>query len=370
MEKPNSVQEQVETKAEEAVIAQEESSITQEPEKTQEQSVETLPIEESIEVQEETIPPVQPIVAKKADTLIDEARSIIEKSDLTTRNCMEILEEDIEKYEDAKSLLLTKSIHPSEALLKEVGFDSSIEQELDEEEAINFEDIKQIEPIYVRELSSGKFGALILSLLAGLAVIVGWIYVASNALNVVVDPSKVPTTKVQDQILSWIGGGITGGEGNVMIGLVILLVSAIIAIWAVFAVKIFLRESQNYKTAQKVKEDAEFYCTKKEECQKEMKKVSDHINQVITAIDTSKIYINEQNATIERILHIEGDMAFDELHKKSQEEISNTNILINGIKQLLSTPMASENGSLSEDAKIILAKTQKRQETYREKLYS
>ncbi len=369
MEKPNSVQEELETKVEEVVIAQEEGSAIPKADNIQEQSVESI-ADETIQAEEEVITQVAPIVAKKSDALIHEARTIIENSDVTTKSCMEILEEDVEKYENAKSMLLNDSIHPSEALLKKVGFDSSIEQELDEEEAINFEDIKQIEPIYVRELSSGKFGALILSLLAGLAVIVGWIYIASNALNIVVDISKAPTLEAQNSILSWIGGGITGGEGNAMIGMIIMAFSAIIAIWVVFAIKIFMRESKNYQVAQKVKEEAEFYCTKKEECQKEMEKISVHINQVIDAIETSKIYINEQNATIQRIIHIEPNVEFDELHQKSQEEVTNTNILVNGIKQLISTPMASEYGSLAEDAKVILAKTQRRQETYREKLYS
>ena len=347
MEKPNSVQEQVETKVDEVVT-----------------------VEESIAVEEEITPKIEPLGVKKSDDLIAEARSLIEESDLSTRSCMEILEEDVERYEEAKELLVNESILPSETLLKKVGFDSSIEQELDEEEAINFEDIKQVEPIYVRELSSGKFGALILSLLAGFAVVLGWIYIASNALNIVVDMGKMATPQIQNQIFSWIGGGMTGGEGNAMMGMAIVALSAFATLWIVFATRVFLRESQNYKIAQKVKEDAEFYCTKKEECQKAMEKVSEHINQVISAMETSKIYLNEQNATIQRIIYIESDKPFEELHQKSQEEISNTNILINGIKQLISTPMASEYGTLSEDAKVILAKTQRRQETYREKLYS
>jgi len=347
MEKPNSVQEQVETKVDEVVT-----------------------VEESIAVEEEITPKIEPLGVKKSDDLIEEARSLIKESDLSTRSCMEILEEDVERYEEAKELLVNESILPSETLLKKVGFDSSIEQELDEEEAINFEDIKQVEPIYVRELSSGKFGALILSLLAGFAVVLGWIYIASNALNIVVDMGKMATPQIQNQIFSWIGGGMTGGEGNAMMGMAIVALSAFATLWIVFATRVFLRESQNYKIAQKVKEDAEFYCTKKEECQKAMEKVSEHINQVISAMETSKIYLNEQNATIQRIIYIESDKPFEELHQKSQEEISNTNILINGIKQLISTPMASEYGTLSEDAKVILAKTQRRQETYREKLYS
>ena len=347
MEKPNSVQEQVETKVDEVVT-----------------------VEESIAVEEEVTPKTEPLGVKKSDDLIAEARSLIEESDLSTRSCMEILEEDVERYEEAKAVLVNESIHPSEALLKKVGFDSSIEEEFDDEEAINFEDIKQVEPIYVRELSSGKFGALILSLLAGFAVVLGWIYIASNALDIVMDINKISTPQIQNQIFLWIGGGMTGGEGNAMMGMAIVALSALATLWVVFAMKVFLRESQNYKIAQKVKEDAEFYCTKKEECQREMEKVSTHINEVISAIETSKIYLNEQNATIQRIVYIESDRPFEELHQKSQEEISNTNILINGIKQLISTPMASENGTLSEDARVVLAKTQRRQETYREKLYS
>jgi hypothetical protein len=360
----------VETKEEEIPQEVREDSseeVKETPPSTEEETTTQIEaIEEEVADVEEHTPTIS--TPKSADELIVEARTIIEEADITTQSCMEILDEDLHRYESAKSKLINESINPAQSLFVEVGFDSSIEQELGADE-IDFSDIKKIKPIYVKELSSGKFGAFILALIAGLAVVVGWIYVASNALGIVVDVTKIPTPNIQDKILTWIGGGITGGEGNAMIGMAILAISAIVAIWVVYAIKVFMRETQNYKTAQKVKEDADFYCTQKEECQEKMKRISEHINSVIDAINTSKIYIDEQNATIKRILHIERGIEFENLHERSQEEINNTNILVNGIKQLISTPMATKYGTLSEDAEVILLKTQRRQETYRDKLY-
>ena len=357
MEKSNDVIEaQVET--EETVS---EATVEVETEVTQESEEAPTPV---VEREEETI------INKPdtADTIIDEARAMVEKSDSETQSCLTILDEDVEKYEQAKSKLLNEALLESEALIKDLEYDSSIHIE-SEEEAVNFDDIARVEPIVVKPLSSGKFGAFILALIAGIAVVAGWVYVASKALAISIDVSKVPTAEVQSKLLAWIGGGVTGGEGNTTTGMIILAVSALIVMWVVYATKVYLRETHNYKVAQKIKDDVQFYCSKKDECQREMEKISEHIHKVISSLETSKIFLDEQNAKIRRIKHIEGAIGFDDLHQKSQSEVKNTNILVNGIRELISTPMASAEGALSHDAVAVLIKTERRQEQYKEKLY-
>lgn len=335
---------------------------------------ETTVEEETPIVQEETEtlgPEIETIInqPETADTIIDEAKSMVEKSDSETKSCLTILDEDVAKYEQAKSKLLNETLLESEAHIKAVEYDNSITVD-SEEEAVNFDDIAKVEPIEVKSLSSGKFGAFILALIAGVAVVIGWVYVASNALGMAVDMSKVPAPDVQNKLLAWIGGGITGGEGNTTTGMIILAFTALVVMWVVYATKVYMRETHNLKTAQKVKEDVEFYCTKKDECQREMEKISEHIHKVITSIEISKIFLDEQNAKIRRIIYIEGEKSFDELHQKSQNEIKNTNILVNGIRELISTPMASPEGALSHEATAVLIKTARREEQYKEKLYA
>lgn len=305
---------------------------------------------------------------KKANQLIDEARDMVNQSDLEVKDCMEILDEDIDAYEEAKSALTGGSLREHEALLSEVGFEPEEAHDAGEE-GVKFGSEDPIKPMMVKDLSSGKFGAFILALIAGLAVIAGWAYVATEKLGMTLNVSKVPSQEAQNKILAWIGGGMTGGEGNPMVGMVILGVSALIAMWAVYSFRVYLKEANNQKLAQQVNEDAKFYCTQKEECKKEMEKVSKHIHKVVGSLHTYDVFFDELNAKMKRVLHLEGKLPFNEYHPKSKEEMKGATVLINSVNELISTPMAGENGSLSEEGKKVLERSNRTLELYREKLY-
>ena len=305
---------------------------------------------------------------KNADQLIDEAREMVYQSDAEVKDCMEILDEDIDAFEEAKSALVEGNLRKNEALLAEVGFEP--EEIIDAgEESVKFGTEEPIKPMQVKNLSSGKFGAFILALIAGLAVIAGWIFVATEKLGMTLNLDRVPSQEVQNKLLAWIGGGMTGGEGNPMVGMVILGLSTLIAMWAVYSLRVYLREAHNQKLAQQVNEEAKFYCTKKEECKKEMEKVSEHIHKVIGSLHTYDVFFDELNAKMRRVLHLEGKLPFNEYHPKSKEEMKSATVLINSLNELVSTPMAGENGSLSEEGKKVLERSNRTLELYREKLY-
>jgi len=306
--------------------------------------------------------------SRDAKQLIEEARMMVQESDSEIKSCMQVLDEDIEAYEETKSKLLESSVDESKSLLEEVGFES---EKLDspEEESVHFEITEVVEPMKVKDLPSGKFGAFILALIAGVAVVAGWIYAATMKLGMTLDVSKVPSQEVQNKLLSWIGGGMTGGKGDPMMGMAILALSALIVMWAVYKFKVYLRAQKNLHIAQEVKKEAKFYCTKKEECKKEMDKVSAHIHEVIKALNTFKIFFDEQNGKIRRILHIEGKRPFGEYHLKSKEEIKHTYILISSLNELIATPMADEGGSVSEEAKSELKKVEHTLKRFEERLY-
>jgi sugar-specific transcriptional regulator TrmB len=300
--------------------------------------------------------------------LVEEAREMVNQSDHEVKDCMEILDEDISAYEEMKSSVLEGSMEKTEALLAEVGLEvDAIEN--NPEEGLEFKSEEAIEPMTVRDLSSGKFGAFLLALIAGIAAIAGWIYAATEKLGITLDISKVPSQEVQNKLLSWIGGGMTGGEGNPMIGMVILGVTALVVMWAVYAIRVHFREAHNRKLAEEIKEEAIFYCTRKEECKKEMEKVSEHIHNVIKTLYTYDVFFDELNAKLRRILHLEGKVPFEEYHSKSREEMKNAAILIDSLKELVSVPMAAENGSLSREGREALERSNHILDIYREKLY-
>jgi len=328
---------------------------------------------ESVEVEESAFNPDIPSEKSSVMSpgqLVEEARELVNQSDLEVKDCMEILDEDIEAYEEMKSTVVEGSMEKTEALLAEVGLEVDALEELEEkEDSMAFGSEEPIEPMLVQDLSSGKFSAFLLAVIAGIAVIVGWIYVATEKLGITLDLSKVPAPEVQHKLLAWIGGGVTGGEGNPMMGIVILGVSALIAMWAVYAIRVHFREAHNQKIAVEINEEAKFYCSRKEECKKEMEKVSEHIHNVIKSLHTYDVFFDELNAKLRRVLHLEGKVPFGEYHAKSREEMKDASILIDSLKELVSVPMADENGSLSKEGKEALVRSNHILDLYREKLY-
>lgn len=316
---------------------------------------------------QETTP--QEIHAKSSDELIDEARSMVHESDSVVKDCMSILDDDINAFDSKKSKLLHGNVQRIESLLDEVGFEPE-EMEVTDVDSSKFGGDNVVQPMYVRSLSSGKLSSFILALIFGIASIAGWVYVASKKLGLALDLSTKPTEEVQTQILSWIGGGITGGEGNPLVGMAILGLTAIVVIWIVYALRVSMRASKNLKIAQQVNKDAKFYCTKKEECKKELGKVSNHIHDIMKVLDTYDILFEEQSSKIKRIIHIEGKLPFHEYHQKSKDEMNEVGRLANSLNTLLATPMADEvDGSLSRESKEALTEAINAQKVFVDKLY-
>jgi len=305
---------------------------------------------------------------KSSNDLINEARAMVEASDSDVRDCMQILDEDIKAFEDRKSQLLHGSAHTIEELLDEVGFEPEDIADIGSD-GVDFGKEERVKPMRVKSLSSGKFSSFLLGLIVAFASIAGWIYVATEKLGMTLDLNKVPTSETQDQIFSWIGGGITGGEGNPLYGMVVVALTAIIFMWIVYASRVYLRSVNNKKHAEKVIEDAKFYCTEKEECRREMESVSEHIHEVIKIMDTYDVLFEEQNAKIRRIIHLEGKLPFHEYHQKSKDEMNQAGILLDSLSQLISTPMADEHGSLSIGAKESLSEAIDIQKQYIDRFY-
>ena len=370
MEKSNQTTEDVSEKnvaeQDSVVEGREEDSVAKQDTVEEQDTASEVDREEESSVELESQSPESSI--KNADQLINEARDMVSQSDSEVKDCMEILDEDIDAFEEAKSALTEGNLRKNEALLAEVGFEP---EEITDpgEEGVIFGSEEQTKPMQVRNLSSGKFGAFILALIAGLAVIAGWIFFAAKNLGITPYLDRMPSQEIQNKLLAWIGGGMTGGEGNPMVGMVIMGLTALIAMWAVYALRVYLREAHNQKLAQQVNEEAKFYCTQKEECKKEMEKVSEHIHKVIGSLHTYDVFFDELNAKMRRVLHLEGKLPFNEYHLKSKEEMKGATILINSLNELISTPMAGENGSLSEEGKKVLERSNRTLELYREKLY-
>ncbi len=302
----------------------------------------------------------------KAKALVDEAKTIVKESEEQMDACKLLLSDDLKAYEEAKQALRVGGMEESEALLAELGYVASNE-EVTEEQNIVFEAKEDFEPIVLKDVSSGWFTGLILSLLGGLATLIGLVFYATNKLGITLDISKVPSNETLQSIFGWFGTQIGRPDdainGGLLVGAVVLAIMAII-----YAIRVALKGSKNLHFATKQLEEAEIYTAHKGNCKEEMDKVDAHIHDAIATLKTYEVLFNEQKGKLQRILHLEGGMEDPNYHEKSFMEMRDTQDLADAIKSFMVLPM-SEEGKLSGKSTLFLHRAKTRIQKMIERLY-
>ncbi|KIM12318.1 MAG: hypothetical protein KU38_05440 [Sulfurovum sp. FS08-3] len=290
---------------------------------------------------------------EKALVIVDETKKIIQNAQKQVNECMLLLKDDLENFEKSKQELRESALSQSEELLLELGFESDM-LHTQEEAKIDIETVQnkaQEGAIEVQEILSGKLSSFLIGVLFALLLAVGLLYLALEA-------TQTPWRLMGDSqyltvVLSWIGEK-SLSHANMFTGATVLVVVSMLFGYLVYTIRVSLRASKNLRVAQQIHQEAQFYCTQKDECKIQMEKVDAHINETIEIINVYKLLLQEQNMRLRRILLIEEKQEFESYHYKSQADMENTQRLVNGILELLSTPIAAQ-GSLSSQAQEALA---------------
>jgi len=304
----------------------------------------------------------------KAKILVEKAKSIVKEAEDQMDSCKLLLADDLKAYEEAKQQLKEGGMDASESLLSLLGYVTDVSNEKDEEENIVFESKEEVEPIYLRDVSSGRFTGLLLSLLGGAATLGGLVYYATNKLGISLDITKVPSNETLQTIFGWYGTQIGRQDdavnGGLVVGAVVLLVMALI-----YFIRVSLKGNKNLHFATKQLEEAEVYTTYKGSCKEEMDKVDAHIHDAIDTLKNYQVIFNEQKGKLERILHFEGKKEEGtEYHEKSLDEMKETQELLDAIKTFIGLPM-SEEGKLSGKSTLFLHRAKSRMQRMMERFY-
>ena len=325
---------------------------------TTETEVEEVQSEQSIGVPEaedsDQISGTPAVKTKKhhlAKALVAEAKEMVDASHAQLEECRLLLESDLAEYNKAKASLRANALEQSEVLLEELGYEPSDE----EEDTLVFEPKEEVEPIALRDISSGRFTGLILALLVGLAAVLAAIYYATEKLSMTLDLSKYPEQSTIEKIFGWFAQlvGYTG-ENGWLVGLAIVALGALLLMWIVYAIRVSLKASKNLHFAQKQLDSTKEYVAYKSSCKEEMDKVDAHIKDAIATLKDYEILLAEQNGKLRRIMHFEGfhdDQR--EYRESSQQTMSLTETLVDTIKRFIATPM-SEEGKLSGKSTLFL----------------
>jgi len=297
--------------------------------------------------------------------LIKKAKHIVHDAEAQMEACKLLLSDDLKEFEDAKTSLKNGGMEESEELLDTLGFDKD---EADEpEEVIVFEAKEEVSPVYIRDVSSGKFTGFLLALIFGVATLLGLVYVATQKLGIPLDLHKIPTAETRNSVLSWFGSLV--GMNDPMVGGAMLAVVVLLVMWIVYAIRVSVRASSNLEFAKEQLKQAEEYASLKGTCKDEMDKVDAHIKDAIEVMKTYEVIFNEQKGKLRRIQHIEqSGQESPEYHEKSLKEMEDTYDLIKAMKDFLNMPM-SEEGKLSGKSTLFLYRAKNRLEKMIDKLY-
>ncbi len=301
-----------------------------------------------------------------ATLLIKKAKHIVHDAEAQMEACRLLLTDDLKGFEDAKESLKHGGMEESEELLELLGY-AKDENEEPEEEIIVFEAKEEVPPVYIRDISSGKFTGFLLALVVGAATLLGLVYLAAEKQGITLDLSKVPAAETRNSILSWFGSLV--GMNEPMAGGVMLAAAVLLVMWIVYTIRVSMRASSNLEFAKEELKKAEEYASLKGTCKDEMDKVDAHIKDAIDMMKTYEVIFHEQKGKLRRIRHIEqsGDET-PEYHEKSLKEMEDTYDLIKTIKDFLNTPM-SEEGKLSGKSTLFLYRAKNRLEKMIDRLY-
>ncbi len=289
---------------------------------------------------------------QEAKMLVDEAKSIVRKSENELQDCKILLEKDIHEYIEAVKALKVGGLDEVKTLLSRLD-DIQIQDYKIEEENKVFEAKDDVKPFVLKDVRSGRFTGFLLSFLGGAVTLIGLVYWATEKLGMTLDISKVPSNETLQTLFGWFGTQVGQTEdpvvGGVVVGTAVLTVMALI-----YTIRVVLKSSANLHFAQKQMKETQKYITQKSNCKAEMDRVDAHINEAVKVLKDYEILLNEQKGKLERIFYFEeGKNKLSEFETTSLRTIEETQGLVNHIQDFITIPMSHE-GKLSEENKNAL----------------
>ena len=283
-----------------------------------------------------------------AKKLVAEAKSLVKESEKDVQDCKLLLEEDINEYIVAKTALKSNGLDEAMILLSSLGDIDENWQDIEDDNVI-FEAKEELKPLVLKEVRSGRFTGLLLSLVGGLAMFGGLVYWATQKLGITLDILKVPENESIEKIFGWFGTQV-GQHDNVMIGSVAIGMATLAVMALIYFIRVWLKSGSNMHFAKKQMKETQRYLAHKTNCKAEMDRVDVHIRNSVDVLKDYEILLGEQVGKLKRIFHFEnGENDISNYEKKSVDVIHETQHLIQYVNDFIATPMSQE-GRLSENS--------------------
>jgi len=347
-----------------------EELVTSENETAVESIEEVTPLAIEDEVEPVTNSDIKKSKQEEAKELIATSKELILKVDSQVEEYKVGVSQAAENFDEIRRTFNNTAFKHSEELLEKAGMEYVSNDDLDEPFELTLEP-KDSSKLRVDNISSGRFTGLILAILAALAAVLGWIYLATQKLNIPLTADMTPETIEPnvEPVLTWIGGGVTGAAGNPMFGMLTLAFSALLVAWLVYAIRVYLKANKNLRIAKETFEKTAEYTVEKDDSKREMASIDAHLRESHTEVENYQILLNEQNAILNRVIHVEG-IASDETsyHPSSKKVMRDTERLMQVVDRLINTSVTND-GKLNPDSEKALSQAQAVYNDYLGRIY-
>ena len=291
-----------------------------------------------------------------AKKLIDDSKELIHTIDNDVSKTKNIVNQNLTILKEAKDELTNSTIANSRSLLEKVNHPY-----IEDDDFTPFEVELGASPetVSVKNIGSGWFLGLILAILGMIVTALAWLFVSSKLTGEVFLLDKMPT----DALFSWMGG-------NPQVGMGVIALTSLLVGYLIYKLHTSIKQNKNLKSANSTFEQSNAYVSSQKESKSEMMRVDEHIKIVTPLIGNYTVLLNEQNAKLKRIIHIEGELEnHAEYQRTSQEIMADTEKLMESVERLISTPITQE-GKLNELSENALIDTKVLYESYLSKLYA
>ncbi len=299
---------------------------------------------------------------KKAEELVEEARQIIEEADKKSSLAKEKLENIVAQADEIHNNLAQKTLKSFQELFFRIKGVEPIEtaditqRPYTSQLQVISERLAEIEPVEINDVKRGKFPAILASLAAMIITVIAGFAIAFVATGTPLNLQSATSTETLMKLLTWIGGGAFGyPEASVQLGIIGLGIAAIIAAFIVWSICMSKSSGKNLQAAQQSHTDAKNYHDRKEFFATAMQNMNEEISQFNKILETFDIFLQEYNATINRILFTEDD-EFENFKNDSKLIIERAAATAEAVIPLLNIAITASDGTPSKQLSVAIAK--------------
>ena len=282
----------------------------------------------------------------RAEKLVQQAVEKVSQSDETFLKSREELLKTAERVDTIKKALIQKSRELLQRLYETFEgterHDPQNEPPSSRAEAVALIDRLSCEPVKIENINKGKGGSSFIALLVTLIALATALAGGAVAVGLPLKPETFTNPDNIMKILTFIGGDFYyPSYGHPYVGIALLVLLALVVWLMAKGFSMGKTAKKNLAKAQTVKANADNYCQNRLEARAQISALQEALSQYANLLETCDIYSDEYNATVRRIIHVEGN-DYDKLRAPSKTVIERAVTCAKAVTPLVAVSIVEE----------------------------